>query len=291
MGPLNDAMKSELDAKRQGDINYDVSWTTLGEYLDCSRARGISTNVASLRRRDHGARSTSSATPTAPRRRRSSRACARWCARRWTRARSASRSALIYAPAFYAKTDELIALCKVAADYGGHVHLAHAQRGQPAARGGRRSARDRAARRDVPAEIYHLKAAGATNWPQARTRSSRKIEAARAAGLAHHRRHVHLHRRRHRARRGDAALGAGGRARGLGRAAARSRRSAPGSLREMRHADRRLGEPATRRPGRRSGCCWSAFKQRRAQAADRQDPRRGGARCAARRPRRPRWTW
>ena len=43
-------------------------------------------------------------------------------------------SSLIYAPAFYADTDELIELCKVAAEYDGHVHLAHAQRREPASR-------------------------------------------------------------------------------------------------------------------------------------------------------------
>ena len=33
MGPLNDAMKQETH-EQQGDIKYDIAWTTLGEYLD-----------------------------------------------------------------------------------------------------------------------------------------------------------------------------------------------------------------------------------------------------------------
>src|SRR6478672_4552533 len=45
MGPLSDAMKRDMTA-RQGDIKYDISWTTLGEYLDTLVSRGVSTNVA-----------------------------------------------------------------------------------------------------------------------------------------------------------------------------------------------------------------------------------------------------
>ncbi|MEQ1867819.1 MAG: D-aminoacylase, partial [Micropepsaceae bacterium] len=47
MGPLNDAMKAEM-VKLQSDITYDVSWTTLGQYLELLERRGISTNVASF---------------------------------------------------------------------------------------------------------------------------------------------------------------------------------------------------------------------------------------------------
>lgn len=47
MGPLNDRMKHEL-VEHQGDIKYDVAWTTLGEYLNYLVRRGVSTNVASF---------------------------------------------------------------------------------------------------------------------------------------------------------------------------------------------------------------------------------------------------
>src|SRR4051794_8690627 len=46
-GPLNDEMKRET-LRRQGDIKYDIEWTTLGEYLDYLVRRGVSTNVASF---------------------------------------------------------------------------------------------------------------------------------------------------------------------------------------------------------------------------------------------------
>src|SRR2546423_8051322 len=47
MGPLNDAMKKEM-VERQGDIKFDIKWTTLGEYLDHLVERGVSCNVASF---------------------------------------------------------------------------------------------------------------------------------------------------------------------------------------------------------------------------------------------------
>ncbi len=47
MGPLSDSMRAQA-LEDQGDIRYDIPWTTLGEYLEHLVARGISTNVASF---------------------------------------------------------------------------------------------------------------------------------------------------------------------------------------------------------------------------------------------------
>ncbi len=47
MGPLNAAMKQDM-LDGQGDIKFDIEWTTLGEYLEYLEARGVSTNVASF---------------------------------------------------------------------------------------------------------------------------------------------------------------------------------------------------------------------------------------------------
>ena len=44
MGPLNEAMKKEMVAA-QADIQYDVEWTTLGEYLAYLEKRAVSPNV------------------------------------------------------------------------------------------------------------------------------------------------------------------------------------------------------------------------------------------------------
>ncbi len=89
MGPLNDAMKKRM-VEEMGDIKYDITWTTLAEYLKELERRGISTNVASfvgattIREHVIGWK-TRSATAGRARAR-----CARWSGRRWRRARSAS---------------------------------------------------------------------------------------------------------------------------------------------------------------------------------------------------------
>jgi N-acyl-D-amino-acid deacylase len=47
MGPLNEEMKRRI-LNSQGDIKYDISWTTLAEYLTHLETRGVSSNVASF---------------------------------------------------------------------------------------------------------------------------------------------------------------------------------------------------------------------------------------------------
>jgi N-acyl-D-amino-acid deacylase len=91
-------------------------------------------------------------------------------------------SSLIYAPGFYAKTEELIELCKVAARYQGR-YISHLR-----SEGDRfLEALDELIRisreAGLPAEVYHLKAAGEANWPKM-DQAIAKIEAARAEGLA-----------------------------------------------------------------------------------------------------------
>ena len=117
MGPLNATMKKEM-VEQQGDIKYDVTWTTLSEYLDQLAARGVSPNIASfvgattVRVHEIGY---ADRAPT-PAELERMRALVRQAMEEGA---LGVGSALIYAPAFYAKTDELIALAKVAAEYGG----------------------------------------------------------------------------------------------------------------------------------------------------------------------------
>ena len=47
MGPITEAMKND-QMERQGDITFNITWNTLGGYLDHLIARGVSTNVASF---------------------------------------------------------------------------------------------------------------------------------------------------------------------------------------------------------------------------------------------------
>ena len=178
MGPLNDAMKKEMLA-RQGDIKYDIDWTTLREYLDSLVRRGSSVNVASF----VGATTVrihvlgeADRPPNAEELQRM-RALVDQAMRDGA---LGVGSSLIYAPAFYAKTDELIELCKAAAPYGG-MYISHMR-----SEGNRLvEAVDElitiSREAGVPAEIYHLKAAGRPNWPKM-DQVIAKVEAARAAG-------------------------------------------------------------------------------------------------------------
>jgi len=179
MGPLSPAMKDEM-RQYQGDIKYDVEWTTLGEYLQWLTKRGVSPNVASFigaatPRVNVLARANRAPTPAELEQ---MRALVRQAMEEGA---FGVASALIYAPGAYAATDELIELCKAAAPYGG-IYISHMR-----SEGNRLlEAVDEliAIARDahVPAEIYHLKAAGEKNWPKMDD-VIRRVESARAGGL------------------------------------------------------------------------------------------------------------
>lgn len=179
MGPLNAEMK-QLAVKRQGDIKYPITWTTLGEWLDTVARRGSSVNLASfvgattVRIHELGF---ADRAPTAEE-----------LARMQGLVRAAMRegalgvgSSLIYAPAFYARQDELTALARAAGEFGGGyvTHMrSEADRFLEALEETIAIARDA----DVRGEVYHLKAAGRHNWPKMAEAIAR-IERARAEGL------------------------------------------------------------------------------------------------------------
>ena len=138
-------------------------------------------------------------------------------------------TSLIYPPAFYAKTDELIELCKVAAKYQGKYISHMRSEGNQLL-----EALDELIRisreAEIPAEIYHIKAAGQPNWPKAR--STAGANRSRAKGRTqNHGQHVHLHRGRHRTRCLSAAVDGRRRLSGAVQTAARS-----GDARENRSA-------------------------------------------------------
>lgn len=178
-GPLTDVMKAEI-LEEQGDIKYPIEWTTLAEFLDHLVKKGVSPNVASFvgatTVREH-VLGQSDREPT-PAELDTMRALVDQAMREGA---LGVGSSLIYAPAFYAKTPELIELVKVAAKHGG-MYISHMR-----SEGNRllesvdeliTIARESGAR----AEIYHLKAAGRDNWGKLDA-VIRKIEAARAEGL------------------------------------------------------------------------------------------------------------
>jgi N-acyl-D-amino-acid deacylase len=179
MGPLNDAMKKEA-VEQQADIKYPINWTTLGEYLEMLEKKGIAPNVASfvgattVRIHELGYENR----PPKPEELARMRALVRQAMEEGA---LGVGSSLIYAPAFYAGTDELVALCAEAAPYGG-MYISHMR-----SEGNRLlEAVDElieiARRAKVPAEIYHLKAAGKQNWGKLEPALA-KIDKARAEGL------------------------------------------------------------------------------------------------------------
>jgi N-acyl-D-amino-acid deacylase len=179
MGPVNDRIRDEM-LKTQGDIRFEVSWNTLGEYLETLVKKGVSPNVASFIGATTARAYVIGFDDRAP--------TAEETQRMQELVREAMRegalgvgSSLIYAPASYAKTDELIALASAAGEFGGG-YISHMR-----SEGDRfMEALDELIRISregkVHAQAYHLKAAGQKNWPKMREAIA-KIEAARKAGL------------------------------------------------------------------------------------------------------------
>jgi len=161
MGPLNDRMKKEMLAD-QSDSKYEIGWTTLAEYLQFLEKKGISQNVASfvgattVRQYVIGEEDK----PPTPEQMEKMRELVR---DEMEHGALGIGSSLIYAPAFYAKTDELIELCKVASKYKGKYISHMRSEGNRLVEGVEELIRiSREAK--IPAEIYHLKAAGKNNW-------------------------------------------------------------------------------------------------------------------------------
>ena len=179
MGPITDEMRAGIVA-RQGDFKFDVPWTTLAEYLEYLEQRGISTNVASfvgatsVRVHEIGAADRS---PTDTE-----------LAVMQNLVREAMRegamgvgSSLIYAPAFYADTEELIALMQAAAEYGG-MYISHMRSEGNRLLESVDELIEIAEASGAPAEIYHLKMSGQENWDKFDA-VVEKVEAARARGI------------------------------------------------------------------------------------------------------------
>jgi N-acyl-D-amino-acid deacylase len=169
-----------LGKELQGDIKYDIAWTTLGEYLEFLERKGVSTNVASFigattaRIHELGY---ANRPPNAEELERM-RALVRQAMEEGA---LGVGSSLIYAPAFYANTDELIALSQEAARYGG-MYISHMRSEGNALLEAVEELITIARTANIPAEIYHLKAAGQSNWPKMDQVIAR-VEQARDEGL------------------------------------------------------------------------------------------------------------
>ncbi len=179
MGPVNDRVREHM-LRSQADIKYDIKWNTLAEYLQYLEKRGISCNIASfigattIREYVIGFEDK----PPTPEQLDQMRQLVR---QEMEAGALGIGTSLIYPPAFYAKTEELIELCKIAAKYQGK-YISHMR-----SEGSRllealneliRISREAG----IPAEVYHIKAAGQQNWSKIDDLLSR-IETAQKAGI------------------------------------------------------------------------------------------------------------
>ena len=179
MGPLNDAMKADM-ANQQGDIRYDIEWTTLAEYLEYLERRGISPNVASF---------IGAATPRkyvigqedrapTPDELEHMRQLVRQAMKEGA---LGVASSLIYPPGSFAKTDELIELSRVAAEYDG-MYISHMRDEGAHILEAIDELLTIAREAGIRAEIYHLKSSGRPNW-HLFDDAIAMVESARADGL------------------------------------------------------------------------------------------------------------
>ncbi len=161
MGPWNDEMKKKVK-NEQGDIKFDIEWTTLAEYLTFLEKKGVSQNIASyigaatIREYVIGDEDKQ---PT-PEQLEEMRELVK---KEMEAGALGIGSSLIYAPGFYAKTDELIELCKVASKYDGK-YISHMRSEGEHLIEGVEELLKISKEANIPAEIYHLKAAGKDNW-------------------------------------------------------------------------------------------------------------------------------
>ena len=179
MGPYDEDLKKELQSA-QGDIKYEMDWNTLDEYLQSLTKRGISPNVASFIgattvRINHIGYENRAPTDQ------ELTSMKNMVKEAMEDGALGVGSSLIYAPAFYSSTEELIALCKVASEYNG-LYISHMR-----SEGNRLlESVDELIRiadeANIRAEIYHLKMSGKENWSKY-DEVVRKIDSSRAAGL------------------------------------------------------------------------------------------------------------
>src|SRR5215207_210539 len=179
MGPWNEEMKA-LDRQRQQDIKYDIPWTTLGQYLEHLEKRGVTPNVASfvgattVRIHELGE---GDVDPT-PAQLQRMRALVRQAMQEGA---VGVGSSLIYAPANFAETPELIAITEEAAKCGG-MYISHMRDEGPKLLEAIDELVEISRKSGAPAEIYHFKQSGRANWGKIDAAIAR-VEAARASGL------------------------------------------------------------------------------------------------------------
>lgn len=178
-GPLNEELKAYMK-KNQGDIKYDINWTTLGEYLQFLEDKGVSTNIASFIGATTLRINAVGYNDSKPNE--SELALMKNLVHQGMKEGAMGiGSSLIYAPAFYSSTEELIALCKVAAEYDG-LYISHMRSEGNKLLESVDELLTIADQSGIRAEIYHLKQSGKKNWYKL-DQVIQKIDSARTKGL------------------------------------------------------------------------------------------------------------
>ncbi len=179
MGPLNTSLKKQQQ-ESQGDIKYKIEWNTLGEYLNFLEKKGVSCNVASF----IGATTVrmnvigeDNRDPTSA----ELDSMKELVKQAMEEGAMGVGTSLIYPPAFFAKTNELVELCKAASAYGGS-YISHMRSEGDKLHEAIEELITIAKEANIHAEIYHLKAAGKDNWNKMDS-VIRRVERARAEGL------------------------------------------------------------------------------------------------------------
>jgi len=181
MGPLSDNVREILAGETFREKTYEPQWNTLGEYLEHLEEKGVSPNVASFVgattvRINHLGQANREPTPEELKAMKAEVRVA------MEEGAMGVGSSLIYAPAFYAKTDELIELARVAGEYDG-MYISHMRSEANRFLEALEELITIAKEGDVAAQVYHLKAGGKSNWHKM-DKAIARIEAARAEGLA-----------------------------------------------------------------------------------------------------------
>ena len=178
-GPLTPEMK-RLEQQRQGDVKFGVTWTTLGGYLDILQKKGISPNIASF----VGAGTVrtnllgeADVQPTSQQ----LTAMQGLVKQAMEEGALGLTDALIYSPNTYARTPELIALARVSAECGG-IYTVHPRSEDDKLKEAVQETIDIAEASGAPAEIYHFKQAGRSNWGKLDEEIA-MVNAARARGV------------------------------------------------------------------------------------------------------------
>ncbi len=179
MGPWNDVMKQER-LENQQDIKYDITWTTLGEYLQFLEDKGISTNVASfvgngtLRQYVIGYDNRIATAEEINQ-------MQDLLEEAMLEGAVGISSSLLYAPSRYASTAELIALSQVAARHGG-MYISHIRDEGCHLLEAIDELIEICHKAEIRSEVYHLKASGVDYW-HLLDGAIAKIDSARSVGL------------------------------------------------------------------------------------------------------------